>query len=90
MEQAPNSEERKMTFPVTQIQVGGKGISWIQHQRGFRPLRLYRLPALGFGSVAGDDRDTLGRLLNEIQPKQQDQETTLAKGTWWKPSLHQD
>jgi TonB family protein len=53
----PEQWREEITFPgYTELQVGGKGIVWIQRSTDFVPLRIYQLhAALGFGSVAGED-----------------------------------
>ena len=53
----PEQWREEITFPgYKELQVGGKGIVWVQRSTDFVPLRIYQLhAALGFGSVVGED-----------------------------------
>src|SRR5215469_12629809 len=58
----PKQWREEITFPgYSELQVGGKGIVWVQRSTDFVPLRVYQLHmALGFGSMAGVDSGHYG------------------------------
>lgn len=58
----PNQWREEIAFPgYAELQVGGKGIVWVQRSTDFVPLRIYQLHmALGFGSMAGVDSGHYG------------------------------
>jgi TonB family protein len=53
----PKQWRAEVTFPgYEEVQVGGKGVVWVQRSTDFIPLRINQLhTALGFGSAAGVD-----------------------------------
>jgi TonB family protein len=62
----PNQWREEVSFPgYAEVQVGGKGIVWIQRSTDFYPLQIYNLhAALGFGSgVARKGADPSGSLV---------------------------
>ena len=61
----PEQWREEITFPgYTELQVGGKGIVWVQRSTDFVPLRIYQVhAALGFGSLAGEDAGHSGSLV---------------------------
>jgi len=58
----PKQWREEINFPgYAELQVGGKGIVWVQRSTDFVPLRIYQLhTALGFGSMAGVDAGHYG------------------------------
>jgi hypothetical protein len=58
----PTQWREEINFPgYSELQVGGKGIVWIQRSTDFIPLRIYQLHmALGFGRMAGTDSGHYG------------------------------
>jgi TonB family protein len=62
----PDQWREEIAFPgYTEVQVGGKGIVWIQRNTAFFPLRIWNLhAAFGFGSGAGSGPDLGGSFVH--------------------------
>ena len=61
----PERWREEISLPgYAELQVGAKGLVWVQRSTDFLPLRIYQLhAALGFGSAAGADAGYFGSLV---------------------------
>jgi TonB family protein len=67
----PEQWKEQIEFPgYTEVQVGGKGVIWVQRSTDFYPLRIYDLhAALGFGSGVAIAGAASGSLVQSGLPK---------------------